>query len=416
MVKSRIIKPIFDPIRVFYVGLISIIIVYLVVRFGLLWYINPSSRIPQDFNVYRLAAERLSEGKAIYVPTDELPYKYSPTFAYLFRYSFFFIEKKLAAAIWKALSVLAFLGALARFGHRLLQTARLERQVLMALIIGILLSWHGFLETLGIGQVDLLLGAGLIGLATSVLNPSFEISQWSWIMRSFLCASILAVKPHMALAIFPFCFGMGWAECLGVAVTTLIIYFLPSMWIGLDPLVGLFREWVACLRQQQDVTFMIGNPNQAIGAVIARCLGHPDSVGLLNRVFLGIDFSVFLALAWPNLRKATNSGLGRKAQLLWLAYGISSYLLFSPLSWRWFVFLWIPVVAIIAYVDEKPLKLLSIWAFLAILNHSGMARLSGMAEGDGVSFFGFYMWASLALFVAVLVLLRQRQSETSYLS
>src|SRR3954466_5153231 len=85
-------------------GFIALVALYLALRFGPLWYFNADSRMPGDFYVSRVAAERMIAGQNIYVPGDPSPFKYSPTFAYLFRYTVFLLEENFSPAFWMVAS------------------------------------------------------------------------------------------------------------------------------------------------------------------------------------------------------------------------------------------------------------------------------------------------------------------------
>jgi hypothetical protein len=286
---------------------------------------------------------------------------------------------------------------------------KFEQRILLSIVLGIFLSWRGFLETLSYGQVDLLLGAGLLWITSSTIDSRKEGARGSAIFRVFLWALLLTVKPHMALILLPACLAFGWKECLRVLALTLVMYLLPTLWIGTDSMITLFREWIACLREQQGVAFMTGNINQAVGAVLARLSDQLESVGLLGALGILIYASVFGILALPNIRHSLCKEQSTEVKLCWMTYGISGYLLFSPLSWRWFVFLWVPVVAIISYLEEQSIKLLSAWALLAVLTNGAIAYLLGLSAADRVSFFGLYMWASCVLFLVTIVQLRKHQ-------
>ncbi|OFZ20118.1 MAG: hypothetical protein A2X94_09410 [Bdellovibrionales bacterium GWB1_55_8] len=390
----------------FLLGLfLSLLGFYLALRFGPLWYLKADARVPGDFNVYWIAAERLSQGQRIYWSTDESPFKYSPTYLYLFRYSFFFLEHRLAAALWTTLSLITYFGALLRLGGRLLIKTDLQRRVLAALCVGVALSWQGFLETLSYGQVDLLLGAGILWITASTLDDSRRGTSRSSLFRVLLWALILIVKPHMLLILLPACFAFGWRECLSVLSATALMYVVPALWIGPTALLDLFREWFLCLREQQDYIFMIGNINQSMGAVTARLSGQLSAVGTFNTLFVGL-YLVLSATLFVLRRNRFGDG-SKEEKLCWLAYGVSGYLLVSPLSWRWFVFLWVPLVAIMTYVDKKTLTPLLAWALLAVLTKKGVSPLLGVNFPDWVSFVGLYMWASFVLFSVAFSYLRR---------
>lgn len=375
---------------------------FLTFRFGILWYFNAESRIPQDFSVYQTTSERLIRGEQIYLPTDGLPYKYSPMFAYFFRSTFFLLEKKTAAAVWMGFSILSFFSALAIFSLALLQRVHKLTQVTIGILLGIIFGWHGFLENLGYGQADLLLGAGVIAYYTHVFTP--EKKRW-W--RGLLWALLLSTKPHLGLIWLPVGLIFGWRELAFTGGTAASIYLLPLIFQGWQAGLSMYISWFECLRQQQDVDFMVGNVNQALAAVIARILQVPASFGILERIGLGLYLIGLLVLGYF---KKTSYDLSDR--LLLISYGISGYLIFSPLSWRWFSFFWIPCVLILSscvFRKKEWIYSLLPWGILALFTKTSVwSRIPGLNAEDSVSYFGLYAWASASLFIATGVLLARR--------
>jgi hypothetical protein len=98
----------FPQARAFLLAILLTVGLVLGLRFSVGFLSTEASRVPGDFHVYWKACERLVNFQSFYVPEDSSPYKYSPTFTYLFRATFFQLSERPAAALWMLLSVIAF--------------------------------------------------------------------------------------------------------------------------------------------------------------------------------------------------------------------------------------------------------------------------------------------------------------------
>jgi hypothetical protein len=137
--------------------------VLLIYRFGWLLWLGPTGSMPGDFAVCWHAVERLISNQPVYQATDGSPFKYSPTFLYLFKSLVFLGHGNQSAAGWITASVLLFFGGAALWIFRTPSLRSRPRAVLAAFGLGVILGWRGFFETLSYGQVDLILqGAFLI--------------------------------------------------------------------------------------------------------------------------------------------------------------------------------------------------------------------------------------------------------------
>ena len=382
---------------------LSFIFCLLAYRFGPLWYSEGSSPLPGDFQVYWLAAKRWVEGSPIYLPSDPSPFKYSPSFAIFFQTTFFQLNPRLAAALWNVASVLAYLGSLGFLGIRLLNRVERPGRIALGMLAGIALSWHGFLETLSYGQADLFLGsAWVFMMATFLSAPS------GWIARSLLVACILAVKPQFLIALVPLVLVLGKRELLAAALCTAALYLAPAVTIGPQALIHQIQAWIDCLRVQQDSAFLAANINQSAASVLARWLGRPEWVGVLGA--LGV-LGFWLGFG----KSATRSGLHRRtgtlpgdAALGFFSLALAGYLLFSPLSWRWLTFLWVPLCTSVLALGA-PMRTLAPWAGLALLTQSRVSQWVGqwlnewlgLSEPDAISRWGVPCAASAALFWAI---------------
>ncbi len=408
-------------------GGLSAIFCLLAYRFGPLWYSEGNSPLPGDFQVYWLAAKRWMEGSSIYLPSDPSPFKYSPSFAIFFQATFFQLNPRLAAAVWNVASVLAYLGSLGFLGIRLMNRVDRPGRLVFGVLAGIALSWHGFLETLSYGQADLLLGSAWVFImATFLPGPDgahgdrhAEASS-GWIARSLLVACILAVKPQFLIALLPLALVVRKRELLAAALLTAALYLAPVFSVGPKALIQQFQAWMDCLRVQQDSAFLAANINQSASSVLARWLGHPEWVGALGALgVLGF---------WLGFGKSvTRSGLHRRAGTLpwnaalgFFSLALAGYLLFSPLSWRWLTFLWVPLCLSVLALGA-PARTLAPWAGLALLTQSrvsqwvgqSLSEWLGLSLPDAISRWGVPCAASAALFWAIWNALKPAQKRRS---
>ncbi|RZA08165.1 MAG: DUF2029 domain-containing protein [Proteobacteria bacterium] len=384
--------------------LITLILGY---RFGIAWFLNPDARIPQDWHVYWAAAERLIAGENIYQPQDALPFKYSPTFAYFFRYSFFLLPEKMAAALWMLLSVFSFFGALAYASSTLLPFVKNPRRYCYFLIVAIILAWKGVLETLSFGQIDLFILAAYLVIGGSAWSPHHAKSGHR-ALRICLWVAILTAKPHFLFVWGITLFISPIVEAMMLAVAVLASYALPILWLGPASLNLQFRQWWNCLVEQQDASFMITNFNQSLSATMGRLAERADLVKHLGLGLLAA-FGLFLLWLFSRLpRRALIAGIAsQRARLLWWGFGLSSFLVFSPLSWRWLIAGWPPLVAIAA--GETRLRYLAPWMLFTLFTQSALVGPLGFLKIDGPSYYGLFCFGSLALWAIFAGLLAQKR-------
>jgi hypothetical protein len=394
---------------------LSAISCLLAYRFGPLWHSEGNSPLPSDFQVYWLAAKRWVEGSPIYLPSDPSPFKYSPSFAIFFQATFFQLSPRLAAAVWNVASVLAYLGSLGFLGIRLMNRVDRPGRLVIGVLAGIALSWHGFLETLSYGQADLFLGSAWVFIMATFLSApegargdrGAEASS-QWIARSLLVACILAVKPQFLVALLPLALIVGKRELLAAALLTAALYLAPAFTIGPQALIQQFQAWMECLRVQQDSAFLAANLNQSAASVLARWLGRPEWVGALGALGV-VGFWLLFG------KSVTDSGLHRRTRTLpwdaalgFFSLALAGYLLFSPLSWRWLTFLWVPLCMSVLALGA-PARTLAPWAGLALLTQSRVSQWVGqwlkewlgLSEPDAISRWGVPCAASAALFWAI---------------
>ncbi len=375
---------------------------WLCVRFGPLWYLNPSSKIPGDFNVYWTASERFLQHQPIYRPEDPSPFKYSPTFLSIFYVTFFQIPLRFSAALWMTLSIASIALPFMTLGIMVSRLVKTQGRSLWIIAIAILISWRGFIETLSYGQADLFLTSAFLFWAFSILYSPLQRQKSPstnfWITRAWIPALTLMIKPHFLLAFIPVFFLRPFREVFIYGVITVLAYLIPVFWIGPNRLLHLFGEWIKCLVQQQGPDFMSGNLNQSLAATLARLTGRIEWVGALSFILI-LGYLISTLIFLRRRRDALSIGDSRTTWLA-LAFGLSGYLLFSPLSWRWSIFNWVPVIGVLT-IEGRARPYLITWAFIALCTHGFIGKHLEILHVDAVSFAGLYCGASLVLWIAV---------------
>src|SRR5687768_16145412 len=90
--------------HVWMTALLAVLVVYTLLRFGLLA-VRPPGFIPNDYVNFHRGSERLIGNEAIYRPQDASPYKYSPTYLMLFNATFHQLPRAVAWFMWCVLSL-----------------------------------------------------------------------------------------------------------------------------------------------------------------------------------------------------------------------------------------------------------------------------------------------------------------------
>ncbi len=382
---------------------------YFFFRFGIHFFLNDSSRIPKDFFVYWVTSQRLETGESIYQVSDGSPFKYAPIFAYFFRYTFFLLNQKLAAGIWMTGSLIFFLLS----WHHWIQflyskiIPRNDPRPFIFTLIGVAIGWKGFLETVSYGQIDLF----LLGACLLAFSPSDKLKVG---FRTLLVGAILSIKPQLAILGLPFLMIFGLKQTLLAAITTFIFYSLPFLFLDFSETTTLFQSWVVVL-QKQSSEVLSNHINQNIGAVAARITGNVSSAGHFIYGGLGILAIFYLFLLFKHLNKiswTSNRASQKKEVFFWISFGLSSYLVFNPLSWRWLTFLWVPLLVFLwLNVESRKLKhciILSIfWGFL-IKFQDPLNKITGV--DDATSFLGLFLVPSMIFWlISSYVLLSKKE-------
>ncbi len=388
---------------------LAIFVLYTIGRFGI-DQIRPPGLIPNDYMNFHHASDRLTQGAQVYQAEDSSPFKYSPTFLVLFKYTFDLLPHHLAWILWCALSISGFAWAT----HWLWLTAglsfRLPRRQLVALLVAFgIFAWHGYIELFSYGQGDMLLFAIFVGAVATTPKKSGDA------LAAGLMSLLLITKPQAGILLAYFLICRRWRMLALTAGGTLVLLLAPALGWGLTRQSQLFSQWWVVLAQQS-IEFLTGNLNQSLAAAIARGLGHRSWVQILTPVIVaeGAALALFVTLLWPHAKVTSPRNHTRLAVTTLLLYAV-----ISPLSWRWFTFIWLPCGVILA-ADVLTLlprlrlsvALLVVFALTGTLLQTFVAHALGIREIDELSQLGFYALGNGLLFtVACLTLYRQRNEN-----
>ena len=309
--------------------------------------------LPADFSVYLNAWKRVSSGQSPYIPSEGSPYKYSPGVLALMKllpanpgYAWF---------VYGALSVFSLAFALL-IGSRY----RSWREVL-ALLLGLALSWKGILETLDYGQLELLILGMAMGAAAALPRwpsmagillgtiPWFKL-PWGFLVLPFFLYSLTQVSPQERKSHLSQLF----SGCLlasfiwGAAV--------PSLLFGPERAMELSKAWLAVLHAQPPNLYF-SDINQSLWISANRWLGvESGSVSILALGLAGTAAGLMMGRLICRPREP-GEDIAK-----WAAPWFLLTQLLNPLSWRWG-----SVFAIgMPFADQRrkgPLR----WVLLAIL-------------------------------------------------
>jgi len=323
----------------------QVVIAYLIIAAAAvtLWIRYPvnqsfgEGQVPGDFAVYHQAWQRVSAGQNPYVTTDPSPYKYSPGILTIMGG----LEKAVGSTsidrawfVFGSFSILLLAVGLLS-GDRFRSNASL-----VALLLGLILSWKGILETLDYGQLELII-FGVAMLATVSLRRASPISgllagtlPWiklPWVLLAFPLIVILLMRKGTKLSRF---FSGYFASCFiwGAA--------LPAMVYGSERAKELSQAWIALLKAQPESLYY-SDINQSIWITANRWISQWPALGLGDSpeaLLIGVGIAaLILGLVVGRMTQKT-AERGQSVQFSALA-AIAPWLLLTqllnPLSWRW---------------------------------------------------------------------------------
>jgi hypothetical protein len=392
---------------------LALFALYTIGRFGI-DQIRPPGMIPNDYMNFHKASDRLARGAEIYVPADESPYKYSPTFIVTFRETFDRLPHAWAWALWCALSILGFAWATHWLWTRILPAGTPGRR--LAWLVGLfgLCAWHGYLEHFSYGQGDMFLYS--LFVAAVAASTATKARPWTAdVLPAVLMSGLIVMKPQSAILLAYFLMGRRFRILALTAAGTAALLLAPAAGWGWVRQLEMFQRWRIVLANQS-VDFLTGNLNQSVAASAARLLGRRELVRVLTPVLLGLGAAAafVLALVRPLKRSAPASACA------WRAVGtLLLYALVSPLSWRWSTFVWLPIGVALALAALRArrgparstaLAALGLFTLNGVFLQTFVAHLLGVAEIDELSRLGLYCLGNALLCVAYLALSLPRRA------
>lgn len=399
---------------------------YTILRFGILG-VQPPGLIPRDYGIFHTASARLISNITFYQPDDWSPFKYSPSFLLIFRHTFHRLPMFHGWLAWCLLSVFLFAITTRMLWRWALPHPHLSSLQKWPFAILVMLAgtfgWHGYIEQFSYGQGDMIIfGLFLVSAFVSEKKP---------LISMLLFGLMLIMKPQSGILLMYFVLRGQWKVLAGIGLIALAMLFAPALGWGLKHQIELFTQWNHCLAAQ-DASFLTGNANQNLAASIARATGHIDWMPRLGYLFIAIAGVLTLGLWWrlPQLRREPSTKLKTFRNDLFLrsrilCFVIASYLILTPLSWRWITFMWIPIGVVLgadAWVglsSATRTRILRSIIFLFALNgmllQTFVAHALGIEEVDKLSAAGLYSLGNVLLLLGAWVSLKDAQQRHTLL-
>ncbi|OFZ84032.1 MAG: hypothetical protein A3K03_10330 [Bdellovibrionales bacterium RIFOXYD1_FULL_44_7] len=330
--------------------------------------------MPADFAVYfRAAIERVPSGANPYDSFDLSPFKYSPGVLAILT----FMPRSYVGS-WFAFSSVSILCLTAAL---LLGSTYKTRKEVIALLIGIAISWKGFIETLDYGQIEFVI------LLFSVLAAWFASSRpfWSGFFAGFL-PWIKLPWGFLALPFFIISYLRGGkrsslaflAGHFSAALFWGII--IPGLVFGLTKTYQFYLSWIDLLKVQPKELYLT-DMNQSIWIAVSRWTGLSQLPSALLVLVIVVPLVILLIR-----RLISDSQSPLKPAFFWLSPWLLLNQMINPLAWRWgSVFV---VGTAIAALEPKLLKGTSRRILIAVIFLFILAQMNPI-----VKLLGFDHWS-----------------------
>ncbi|MBI3544785.1 MAG: DUF2029 domain-containing protein, partial [Deltaproteobacteria bacterium] len=299
---------------------LALFALYTIGRFGI-DQIRPPGMVPNDYQTFPRMAERLVTGAPIYRPDDPSPFKYSPTFALAFRYTFFLLPLALSWIAWCSLSIAGFSAATRWLWGRALPLERLRGWRLAALLgaFGVF-HWHGYIEHWSYGQGDVIVYALFIAAVAA---------RRDWVAGAIMAAQLL-LKPQSAILLAYFLVQRRFRMLIHTGALACAALAVPAaLYWGPRELVSQLGAWKMCLARQS-VEFLTGNLNQSVAATLARWSSR-ELVTVLTPAIVALGGALALAATWFCPQTSREPRANARLAIVTLLF----YAVVTPLSWRW---------------------------------------------------------------------------------
>jgi len=318
-----------------------------------------------DFRVYYATAEKFLAGEDIYKRDKEsvTPYKYSPTFAFLFSFLGWF-GIKTSSLVFFSLNFV-FLLLLFRYSQKLIDPG-LSFNKCFWLFFWVFAPISRFaFQVLDTGQVNVIM-AGLVVLGLYFANRDNDIAAGALLSLSVF------FKYMPALLIPYFLFKkrfrlLGWLFLFGIT-----FMILPLVYTGMEKYIAYTKSWLpSIVATSLDHGSLIDYKNQSLYSMILRffCEESPYKVRLMSLTFQSAMkistiacFALYLLALYPLCKN-------RKEQLIDTAMLLICMALFNPNAWMInFVMLTFAYMLILyLFLKDKRLSALIIFVIAFLL-------------------------------------------------
>ncbi|MDP8265779.1 MAG: glycosyltransferase family 87 protein [Candidatus Aceula meridiana] len=318
-----------------------------------------------DFRVYHATAEKFLNGANIYERNKEsvTPYKYSPTFAFLFSFLGWF-SIKTSSLVFFSLNFI-FLLVLFRYSQKIIDP-ELSFNKCFWLFFWVFAPISRFaFQVLDSGQVNIIM-AGLVVLGLYFADRDNNIAA------GMLLSLSIFFKYMPALLIPYFLFKkkfrlLGWLFLFGIAFMV-----LPLIYTGAEKYLAYTKDWLpSIVSTSLDHGSLIDYKNQSLYSIILRffCEESPYKIKLMNLTFQSTMrlstiacFVLYLFALYPLCKN-------RKEQLLDTAMLLICMALFNPNAWMInFVSLTFAYMLILyLFIQNKKLSALIIFVIAFLL-------------------------------------------------
>jgi hypothetical protein len=298
-----------------------------------------------DFAVNYQAGDRIRHGETLYRLQDEhYQFKYSPSCALAYL-PLSLLPFPAAKAVWFGL-VAAASAAMFFLSRRIVASLRPERAGAATGLAGLVLA-RFMLREAGLGQVNALLTAGLLGLTLLLIRDDADRNARKATAAGLLWGAALALKPYAAIFLPYLILKKKWRS-LGAGLSVLAFsLILPSVFYGFSGNLAVHREWIAGLSESTP-RLLTSQDNVSLLASLMKWTGDFSfSRSAYALVVLALAAAVFF---FVRRGRRLRSPLPAESGLLLLLIP-----LISPLGWDYtFLSAILAASIVVAFFDDFP--------------------------------------------------------------
>lgn len=281
-----------------------------------------------DFEVYHRTGQRFAAGESLYQTGDgHYMFKYLPSSAAVYL-PFAVLPMEAAKALWFALSIAAFAGALVLM-LRLMPDVHGFVPVVATLIVGKYL-----LHELRLGQINtFVMLVSLLVVSALSRSPKADRAAGLW------AGLATAIKPYAALFVAYLVVKRRWAAAAIALAATAVAQVVPVIFYGVDGTIGQLKLWRETLSASTPV-LLTNSDAISVLAFFTKWLGDPARASVPALIVLAALAALFLAVVMY--------GGGRQdAVVLEGAMLLTLTPLVSPLGWDYNFLMALPAVMLV---------------------------------------------------------------------